>query len=295
MPPGLRYMMLSALSLSVMAAFVKALGRQLSLHQVVFSRSVVTLLLSYWMLRRAGVAPWGHARWWLVLRGLLGFVGLNCLFFGITRLPLAEATVLQYLYPVFIALLAVPLLGERPSLLLLASLAVSTLGVVVVARPGFLSGDGGSLDGLATAVAIAGAFFSGAVYVVVRRLSQREHSLVIVFYFPLVALPLSTPSAVATWVWPTALEWLLLLGVGLSTQAAQVTLTRGLQSESATRASSVSYLQIVFAALWGWLLFGERPHAWTWAGALLVFAGTVLATRARGAKPSGAEPRELTA
>ena len=82
------------------------------------------------------------------------------------------------------------------------------------------------------------------------------------------------------------IEWLLLGGVGLATQLGQVSLTRGLQSEPAGRATAISYFQVVLAAGWGVLFFAEVPDAWTLAGALLILLGTVAAVRS-GARTKG--------
>jgi drug/metabolite transporter (DMT)-like permease len=284
-PLGLRYMVLSALSFSVMGVLVKLLGTHLPTQQIVLGRSVITLAISYSMLRRAGLAPWGSARAALVLRGVLGFAALSAVFFALTRLPLAEATVIQYIHPVFVAALSVLLLGERVRWPLLLAFVASSVGVVLVSRPGFLFDGPSHLDPLGALVGLAGALFTAAAYVLVRRLGAEEHPLVIVFYFPLVAIPLSLPLALWQWVWPNALDWLALCGVGLFTQLGQVCLTWGLHYEEAARASSVSYLQIVFAAVWGVLFFREQPDHYTAFGSLLIFAATLLAARV-GQAPS---------
>ena len=88
-------------------------------------------------------------------------------------------------------------------------------------------------------------------HVVVRRLARTEHPLVIVFYFPLVNVPASLPFVVRDFVWPEGIEWVWLLGVGLATQVGQMGLTRGLVALPAGQATSLSYLQVVFAALFG--------------------------------------------
>ena len=69
---------------------------------------------------------------------------------------------------------------------------------------------------------------------------------------------------------PVGWEWLILLGVGVATQLAQIYLTRGLAAETAARATTAGYLQVVFAGIWGGLVCGERPTAWTLGGAALI-------------------------
>ena len=102
---------------------------------------------------------------------------------------------------------------------------------------------------------------SSIAYVTVRQLARTEHPLVIVFYFPLVATPLAIPWAAAEWVTPSAAEVLLLVAIGVTTQVGQVFLTMGLAVERAGRATSVGYLQIVFAMGWQLVVFGDAPAA----------------------------------
>lgn len=279
-PVGVRYMLAAAFCFSVMSLLVKVAGQRLPTMEVVFSRSLVTLVITWGMLRRWGVAPWGGERKLLVLRALFGFAAVSCFFYGVTHLPLAEVTVIQYTNPVFTALIAALALGERLRPVESGGVALSLAGVVLVARPGFLFGQATSLDPLAVTVAVAGAVLSASAYVTVRRLGRSEHPLVIVFYFALVATvgsALFLPGA----PWPTAWEWATLAGVGLSAQGGQLFMTLGLREERAGRAMSVGYVQIVFAAVWGVLFFGEFPDAWGLAGTGLVLVGTFVVGRRR--------------
>ncbi|MDQ3388698.1 MAG: DMT family transporter [Gemmatimonadota bacterium] len=280
---GLRYMAMGAFWFSLMSLLVKVAGERIPSQQVVLARGVITLVLSYALVRRAGVSLWGRRRGHLVLRGFLGFVALSCFYFSLVHLPIAEATMIQYMNPVFTALLAAWLLRERMGIGEAACVALSFAGVVLVARPSFLFGGGSGLDPLYVAIALAGALFSAGAYTTIRTLTG-EHPHVIVFYLPLVTVPATIPLVVGDLVWPTPLEWLVLLGVGVTTQIGQVYLTRGLQMERAGKATAVGYLQIVFAVSWGALFFGERPDFWALVGAALIVAGT-LALSLRRSRP----------
>ncbi len=274
-------MALAALAFSVMSALVKQAGTRLPSQEIVFVRSLVSLAMSLALLRHAGVSLWGQRRGLLFLRGLWGYAALSCVFFAVTHLPLAEATMIQYLHPALTALLAAVVLGERGDRSLVASLALGTAGVALVVRPTFLFGGiAAPLDPLAVAAALGGAALTAVAYVGVRELSRTEHPLLIVLWFPLVAAPASVPGTIAYGVWPRGHEWLLLAGVGLFAQLGQVWLTRGLALETAGRATAASYLQIAFAALWGWLLFAEMPGSWTLAGAGLIGASAWIGARA---------------
>ena len=113
-------------------------------------------------------------------------------------------------------------------------------------------------------------------YVSVRALGRSEHPLVIVFWFPLLAIPLCLPLVAARPLLPTGLEALWLLGVGIFTQVGQVCLTQGLTQLPVARSTAIGYSQVLFAALWGGLFFGEQPDGWTALGALLILAAALI-------------------
>ena len=278
---GIRNMVASAAGFSLMSLFVKLLGDRLPTQEVVLARSLFGLVLTLAFLRRARVSPLGQRRGLLFVRGVLGTGGLVCFFYAVMNLPLAEATVLHYLNPVLTALFAALFLKERAGRNLIVSLVLSSVGVLVLTRPAALFGGAPSeLPPLAVGVAILGAVFAAAAYTTVRRLSRTEDPLVIVMWFPLVAVPLVTPTVVPSFVMPQGTDWLLLLGMGVFTQVGQVGLTRGLKFLPAGRAMALSYLQIVFAAVLGILIFREVPNGWTLAGAALVLTGAWFAKRA---------------
>jgi drug/metabolite transporter (DMT)-like permease len=169
-------------------------------------------------------------------------------------------------------------LGERPGLKEAALVAASLSGVVLVARPALLFGAESALDPVAVLVGLTGAFFTAGAYVAVRRLRD-EAPMVVVFYFAVVSVALSLPMVLLNPVLPTAWVFLVLLGVGLSTHLGQILITLGFRAERAGRASSIGYLQIVFAAGWGWLIFGDVPDLWTRLGAGVIVGSTLLLVR----------------
>jgi drug/metabolite transporter (DMT)-like permease len=288
-------MLSSAISFSLMGVCVKAVGGRIPVAEVVLARSAVSLLLSIAMLKQAGLNPWGERRGLLVLRGVIGTGALLCVFAALAQLPLAPATVLQYLQPTFTALLAWLLLRERVGPRVLLAALLGWLAVVLLNNPNDLMGLLGPitsrwLESTATPLpltgvllAIAGALLSACAYVSVRALGRTEHPLVIVFYFPLVGLVLTTPLVLLQPVWPTAWEALALVGVGLFTQLGQLGVTNGLLGMPAARATALSYGQVPLAALWGWWFFGEALDPDTALAMALVLAATLLSLR-RSAK-----------
>jgi drug/metabolite transporter (DMT)-like permease len=289
-PLGMRYMAAGALAFSVMSLLVKVAGQRLPSQEVVMVRAIVTLVLSAWGVHHARVAWWGSRdkRGLLILRGVVGFTALSCFYHSIVHLPLADATVIQYTNPVFAGLLAVPFLGERLRRREVASVLVSMAGVALVMRPSFLFGEGAALDPVTVGIGLVGAMCSATAYVTVRKLGATEHPTVIVFYFALISVIASVPTALPGAVWPTGKEWLVMLGIGVSTQLGQMYITNGLRMERAGRATATGYLQIVFAALWGILFFAELPDWGTFLGAALIIASTLALARRPGQAPEPA-------
>jgi drug/metabolite transporter (DMT)-like permease len=273
-------MLVGTLFFSVMSVFAKLAGERLPTMELVLARVVVTLIMSWWVIKRIGIYPWGNNKKLLLMRGFAGFMGLSCYFYAIAHLPLADATVIQFCNPMLAALIAVFALKEQLRMVDVIATVCSMAGVVLVAQPTFLFARGTPLDQVAVAIGVVGAIFSAIAYVVIRRLGSTEHHMVVVFYFPLVTGPASLPIlAVEGLVLPQGFEWLLLLGIGVAAQLGQIQITKGFKLETAGRASSVTYLQIILAYTWGVLLFGEYPNAISILGALLVVAGVFSVTR----------------
>jgi drug/metabolite transporter (DMT)-like permease len=101
----------------------------------------------------------------------------------------------------------------------------------------------------------------------------------VVFYFAAITAVLGAPIVAMDFVAPTPLELLIVAGVGVATHLGQLWITWAFRLERAGRASAVGYLQIVFAAGWGWLLFSEVPDVWTWAGAAIIMVSTLRLSR----------------
>ena len=270
-------MLLSALGFALMAACVKLVAlRGIPLMEIVAARSIVSLVISYVDIRRKRLSPWGTHRGLLCARGLVGALALICVYYAVMQLPLAEATLLQYTHPVFTALLGFLVLRETIARSTLACIALSLTGLVIMVQPGSPTQLVTTLPLFPVGVALLGAFGSAVAYVLVRRLSAVEDASVIIFYFPLMALPLSVVLLGSDFVVPDATALVLLLLVGVFTQVGQVGLTHAMAAETAGKASAYSYVQVIFAAVLGWLLFAEVPGLWTWVGGALIVAGALV-------------------
>jgi drug/metabolite transporter (DMT)-like permease len=285
---GLALMAGSAFCFSLMSLSVKLAGARLPALELVFARAVVISALAGADLARRRVRLRSDQLGLLAVRGLVGFVSLSFYYYAVIHLPLAEATVIHYTHPVLAALLAAAFIGERMSGRELALACLGLAGVVLVVRPPGLAWPGGGLPVLPVASALACAVLTAVAYVLVRSLRGHDPMLV-VFSFAglssLVAGPLMLPGA----VWPEGTEWLLVLASGVSGFVAQALLTMGLQRERAGPATAMGYLQIVFAALWGAVVFADLPGPWTLAGAAVVVGCSLLMGRAHvraGSRPA---------
>lgn len=285
---GLVFMAQAAFWFAVMALCVKQAGAHgVPTMQTVLLRALVTLTLSSVGLWRARLSPFGTQTRLLLSRGLFGSGGLVCFYLAVDNLPLAEATVIHQVSPVLTALVAALWLGERLDRRVLLGMVFAFGGVVALKQPTALLGLSEApveLPWRWVLVGVLGALFASLAYAAVRKLGRSEPALRVVFYFPIVTVPLSAPFAIHDWVWPDAVTWLWLLGVGVSTQIAQVAMTKGLAREPAGRAISVSYLQVVFATVFGGVFFATWPGPWSLCGIALITLGLfVAASRPRAA------------
>ncbi len=275
-PVAVRYMLLSALGFALMAASVKAVGGYgIPVMEIVAARAIVSLAISYVDVKRKRISVWGHNKPLLIARGAIGAVSLMVIYFAVTTMPLAEATILQYTYPAFTAVLALIFLKERIQIATIICIALSILGLLVMMLPG-MDTDTTALPLLSIGAALLGAFGSAAAYVIVRQLSRSEDGSVIIFYFPLIALPASLILLGDDFVMPGTEALILLIMVGIFTQIGQIGMTKAMSAESAGKATAYAYVQVIFSAILGIMFFSEIPTFWTLMGGGLIIAGALV-------------------
>ena len=268
-------MLLSTLLFAGMNACVKQL-HHLPALEIIFFRSIFSIVASYVALRRLGVAPFGHNRRLLISRGSTGALALICYFLSLQNLPLATAVTVQYLAPIFTAVLGIWLVGEGVRGWQWVLFGLSFGGVLLVQQGGPVAAAGGASGLLFLGIGVLGALVSGLSYNAIRNLRGREHPLVIVFYFPLISLPISAVACLFHWVAPHGIDWFWLLACGIFTQGAQLTMTRAYQMERLSRVAPLNYLGMFYALGLGYLFFNERFGLLAYGGMALVLLGVGL-------------------
>ena len=255
--PGLTYMTLSAASFCLMTVFVKLAGNTLSTIQIVFFRGAFTLIVTAIFIFREKIYPFGNHKKLLTARGITGTVALLLVYESIKRFPLSEATVIQYLFPIFTALVAAFMISEPLNKKIFAAIIVGLSGAYTVLGFPFLVKET-SINLYSVGIAITGSFLTGVAYVLVRQATKvNEHPLVVMFYFPLFTVPICFPLLPSNWVVPSLEEWGFLLLVGVCTQLGQFFLTHGYKELPAAKAAPLSYVQVPFAMIMGTIFFEE--------------------------------------
>ena len=277
MPMSVWYMLLSALGFSLMAACVKEVsGLGIPVLEIVAARAIVSGIISYVDIKRKKISMWGHNKPLLIARGTVGAFALMFVYYAVTTLPLAEATVLQYLHPVFTAILAVFFLKEVIQRSTIACIAISLVGLYIIIQPNLQLEQEIQYPWISIVAGILGALGSAVAYILVKKLTKTDDSAVIIFYFPLVAFPISVVLLGNDFVMPSLAAIGLLILVGIFTQIGQVGLTKAFQNADANKVSAYAYVQIVFSVFIGWAYFSEVPILTTIIGGGLIMVGALI-------------------
>ena len=282
MPMSVWYMLISALGFSLMAACVKEVSSLgIPVLEIVAARAIVSAIISYADIKRKNIPLWGHNKVLLIARGTVGSFALMFVYYTVTTLPLAEATLLQYLHPVFTAILALFFLKETIQRSTIACIVISLLGLFIIlqpnlAQPNLQLSSGVQYPWLSISAGVLGAFGSAVAYVIVKKLTKTDDSSVIIFYFPLVAFPISMIMLGSDFVVPSLAATGLLILVGIFTQVGQVGLTKALHSADANKATAYAYVQVLFSVFIGWAYFSEVPMATTIMGGGLIMVGALI-------------------
>ena len=256
--------------LVVMAAVVKSMGDRLPSFELLFFRSGIGLLFVLPIFIRNPLEPLQTKRPLMHLtRGALGALGNGCFFWTITHMLLADSMALQFSRPLFMIPLAIFFLGERVPLSRTMVSIVGFAGILLYARP-FTSGfDANALVGA------LGAFGGALVVVSIKQLAKTEKTRVIMFYYAFWNAVFALIPSLFIWVWPVGWEWATLTLIGFLGISGQWMITTGLTKGDASALAPLDYSRIVYAAILGFLLFGEIPGVWSFAGMAIIVAASI--------------------
>ena len=267
---GAIFVTLGSFTLVVMATVVKHLGSRLDSFEILFFRNVVGFLCVLPLFVSDPMEPFRTKKFFgHFLRGATSAIGNACFFWTITNLLLADAMALQFSRPLFMIPLAMMFLGEVAGWRRIAVTVVGFMGIVLYARP-FTGGfDGGVLIGA------LGALGGGLVLICIKQLAKTEPTRVIMFYYALWNALLALPTALWGWKDPTWSEAVLLIGVGILGISGQSLITTGFTIGAATALVPLDYSRIVYSAVLAYLLFGEVPDVWSYAGMTLIISASL--------------------
>lgn len=267
-------MLLAGVFFSMMNVSVKFIPHIPAVEIIVF-RSLFSLIFSFLVLRKLNIPVLGNDKLGLIIRGVVGSISLILFFYTLQRIPLASAVTIQYLSPIFTTILGVFILKEKVRPLQYLFFAMAFVGAVVI------QGLDSRVDTLSVIFGLISSLASGVAYIMIRKLKNSEHPLVIIFYFPLVTLPFALVITYFDWVTPIGWDWLILLWIGICTQFAQYFMTIAYQTGNVSKVSSLSYMGVLYALLFGFLLFGETFDFMSYLGMGLVVVGILLNLRVK--------------
>lgn len=265
---GVRFMLIATFVFMVMKVCVKYVPHIPAIEIILF-RSIISLVISYYFLAKQKVSVWGNNKKVLILRGASGAFALVTYFSLLQQIPLATAATLQYVAPVFATILGIFLVKEKVKPIQWLFFAISFAGVIVI------QGFDARISYFHLIIGISSALGTALAYNFVRKLKTTEHPLVIIFYFPLVMLPISGVWSSIVWVQPQGWDWLVLFGVGIFTQIAQFFMTKSYQVAEVSKVSILNYVGMIYALIFGWFLFDETFNLMTYLGMALVLGGVI--------------------
>ncbi|MEQ1498348.1 MAG: DMT family transporter [Novosphingobium sp.] len=270
--------LMAALVLSTLFMLVKFTSETgVRFPEILFWRQLPTIVLVLgWLAGRSQLQRLKtrrlpvHAR-----RAMLGLTGMGFTFGAPLLMPLAESTALGFTTPVFAVILSVLLLKERVGPVRWLAVALGFAGVMIIAQPGQEA-----LTPLGAFVGLGAGFMVALISIQVRDLSRTEESLSIVFWFAALSTPILLVALPFFYTPHSTWQWFLLLSGGVLGLVGQLLLTAALRYGQVASVVVMDYSSLVWATLYGWLLWDDMPSAATWLGApVIIAAGAVIAWR----------------
>ena len=283
MPVALRgalWMVGALLSFSLMAVSVRELLRTMGSFEILFLRSLVSFVLVLAVLPPFGLGALRTRHFGLhLVRNVLHFSGQYAWVYAIAMLPLATVFAIEFTMPVWTALLAIPILGERLNRGRTVMLVLGLAGILVILKPGF------GVVHPAALVMLAGSFAYASMNIATKRLSESDSALAVVFYMSVVQLPLAFVPALPGWVAPALVDLPWILAIGAAGLSAHYCLTRAMRIADATLVVPIDFLRLPLIAVVGMLFYSEPLEFSIMLGAAMIFAGTYYSVQRESRKP----------
>jgi len=271
---GALWMFGALLSFSLMAIAARELLRSMGSFEILFLRSLVSFVLMLAVLPRFGLGALRTQLFGLhVLRNVLHFGGQYAWVYAIAMLPLATVFAIEFTMPVWTALLAMLILGERLNRGRAVMLALGVVGVLIILKPGF------AVVQPAALAMLAGAFAYASVNISTKRLVKNDSAFAILFYMSAIQLPLGLFPALSQWVAPRGADLPWILAIGAAGLVAHYCITRALHIADAMLVVPIDFLRLPLIAVVGMLMYGEPLEAQILLGAAVIFAGTYYSIR----------------
>lgn len=238
--------------------------------EAVFFRCLISLLFCLGIIYYDRLDWRGSNRWRLIARGLAGTTAVYTFFVTLQKMPLAPAVTIQYTSPIFTTLIAILILKESIRPIQYLFFIMSFAGVVLI------KGFDGRISIGYLLLGLFSAFMSAIAYNLVRSLKEKEHPIVVVLHFQIVGTFIGLAGCFFDWRMPRGMDWFYLVATGVLTQLGQTNLTKALQTERVAITSSLNYLGILYAIIFGVMFFGESYTLTIITGISLVVGGVVL-------------------
>ena len=277
---GIVLMCLSTIAFSIMHGLVRFVSEVLPPFQIAFFRNIFGLAFLIPLLMRSRFAILRTKQIGLhALRGVINMAAMLMFFTALAISPIAKVTALGFTAPIFMAILAVLVLGERFRIYRWSAIFLGFIGMLIILRPGLVAIDTGAL------LVIGSAALWAVAMIIIKIQSRTESSLTIVAYMGIFLGVFSIGPAV--WVWqPFGLQTLgFMVLIGLFGSIAQMAISESLKETDSTALMPFDFLKLIWTAIIGVWFFAEVPDIYTWVGATVIFlSGLFIAFRERSAQ-----------
>ena len=262
----------------MMNVLIRFAAYRLHPFEVTFFRCLFSLFVMLPFIIRSGPSILATPKvGFYTLRAVVGLISMLSWFYGITIVPLATATAVNFTAPLFATMAAALVLHEDVRLRRWIAVVIGFVGVLVIMRPGRES-----LDAMLVLILLSAAS-SAMNNITVKYLVRTERPNTIVALFSVYLTPLSLIPALFVWEWPDLKSLGALVGLGIIGTLAHLSVARAYLAADASACAPYEFVRLPYAALIGYLLFGEVSDGWTWVGAAII-AGAAIYVAHREAK-----------